>query len=152
MRRALGLHRNVRRDLHSTVTFAVSTVAAALLLIALLPAAASADRRGGWVLLGERSVSDARDHDTITVTAARGDFRRLQLRVLDRAVQFHAVKVHFANGETQELELREVIRPGGRSRAIDLEGRDRVIRTIELRYDAQSLGGRPARVRVYGLR
>ena len=154
MRLALGLdlHRNVRRRLHSTRTFAASTVAAALLLAALLPAAASADRRGGWVLLGERSVTDARDHDTIAVTAARGDFRRLQLRVLDRAVQFHAVKVHFASGETQELELREVIRAGGRSRVIDLEGRDRVIRSIELRYDAQSLGGRPARVRVYGLR
>lgn len=154
MRRALGLdlHRNVCRPLHSTVAFAATTVAAALLLAALLPGAASADRRGGWVLLGERSVTDARDHDTIAVTAARGDFRRLQLRVLDRAVQFHAVKVHFASGETQELELRDVIRAGGRSRAIDLEGRDRVIRSIELRYDAQSLGGRAARVRVYGLR
>jgi hypothetical protein len=154
MRRALGLdlHRNVRRPLHSTVAFVATTVAAALLLAALLPGAASADRRGGWVLLGERSVTDARDHDTIAVTAARGDFRRLQLRVLDRAVQFHAVKVHFASGETQELELRDVIRAGGRSRAIDLEGRDRVIRSIELRYDAQSLGGRAARVRVYGLR
>lgn len=154
MRRTFGLAllRNARRHGHRTWAFVAATVAAAVLLAALLPGAASADRRGGWVLLGERSVSDARDHDTIAVTAARGDFRRLQLRVLDRAVQFHAVKVHFANDETQELELREVIRPGGRSRAIDLEGHDRVIRSIELRYDAQSLGGRAARVRVYGLR
>jgi hypothetical protein len=133
------------------IAFAASTAVAALLLAALLPAAAEAARRGGWILLGERTVSDARDHDVIAVTAARGDFRRLQLRVLDRPVQFHSVKVHFANGETQELELREVIRAGGRSRAIDLEGRDRVIRSIELRYDAQALGGRTARVRVYGL-
>ena len=133
------------------IAIAAST-AAALLLAALLPADAAAARRGGWVLLGERSVSDARDHDTIAVTAARGDFRRLQLRVHDRAVQFHAVKVHFANDETQELELREVIKAGGRSRAIDLAGHDRVIRSIELRYDAQSLGGRTARVQVFGLR
>ena len=154
MRRTPGLdlHRDRRRHLHGAGAFAASALAAALLLAALIPAAASAGRRGGWVLLGERSVTDARDHDTLAVTAARGDFRRLQLRVLDRPVQFHAVKVHFASGETQELELREVIRAGGRSRAIDLEGRDRVIRSIELRYDAQSLGGRAARVRVYGLR
>ena len=133
------------------IASAASTALAALLLAALLPASAEAARRGGWTLLGERTVTDARDHDAIAVTSARGDFRRLQLRVLDRPVQFHSVKVHFANGETQELELREVIRAGGRSRAIDLESRDRLIRSIELRYDAQALGGRTARVRVYGL-
>jgi hypothetical protein len=122
-----------------------------LSLTLLLPTAAQAGPRG-WTLLGERRVSDAVDHDTLVVSAARGDFHRLQLRVLDRAVQFRHVVVHFANGDRQELELREVIPAGGRSRVIDLAGGDRVIRTIELRYDAQSLAGRAARVRVYGQR
>ena len=74
-----------------------------------------------------------------------------KLEVLDRAVQFRFMKLHFANGETQNVELRDVIPAGGESRVIDVEGvGDRVIRTVEFSYDAQSLGGKKARVRVFG--
>jgi hypothetical protein len=121
-----------------------------LLGLAALAGEAQADR--GWALLGERRVSDAADHDTIVVTAARGDFRKLQLRVFERPVQFRRVVVHFASGADQELALRDVIRAGGRSRPIDLAGGDRVIRSIDLWYDAQSLSGKSALVRVLGQR
>jgi len=47
------------------------------------------------------------------------------------------VKIHFGDGETQDVELRNVIPAGGESRVIDVEGRDRAIRSIEFRYDAQ---------------
>lgn len=133
---------------HRLVAF---TVLALLVAAALVPAEALAARRGGWVLLGERRVSDAVDHDVIPVSATRGDFRKLQLRVLDRGVQFRSCVIHFANGDDQNVELRDVIPAGGRSRVIDIAGGDRVIRSIELRYDAQALGGKTARVRVYGM-
>jgi hypothetical protein len=127
---------------------------ACITLVALLAGAIAlpqeAQARGGWTLLGERRVTDKLDHDTLFVTAARGDFRQVQLRVFERAVQFHKVVVHFANGEDQTLELRAVIPAGGRSRTIDLAGRDRVIRSIELWYDAQSIAGKGALVRVLG--
>lgn len=113
-----------------------------------LATAAIAERRG-WELLGERVVSDRVDHDTIVVTRAEGTFKALMIRVLERAVQFHSMKVHFANGETQDVALRDVIPAGGKSRVIDLEGHDRVIKTIEFVYDAQALGGRTAKVRVF---
>jgi len=96
-------------------------------------------------------VTDKLDHDTIVVTGARGEFRHLQFRVFERAVQFHKVVVHFGDGESQELALREVIRAGGRSRVIDLEGRARGIRSIDFWYDAQSIGhGKGALVKVFG--
>ncbi len=119
-----------------------------LVVVALLvPATADAGRR--WELLGSLTVSDAVDHDTLAVTGARGTFRRLKIEVEDRAVQFRDVKIHFANGGDQNVELRRVIRPGGESRLIDIEGRgDRAIRSIEFTYDAQSLGGK-ATVRVW---
>lgn len=113
-----------------------------------LATAAIAERRG-WELIGERVVSDRVDHDTIVVTRAEGTFKALMIRVLERAVQFHSMKVHFANGETQDVALRDVIPAGGKSRVIDLEGHDRVIKTIEFVYDAQALGGRTAKVRVF---
>ena len=123
----------------------------AVVLTLALPSAAAA--RDGWTLLGERRVTDRADHDTIAVTASRGDFRKLQFRVTGRPVQFHRVVVHFGDGSDQTIELREVIKAGNRSRVIDLEGGDRVIRSIDLWYDAQSIGrGKGALVRVFAQR
>ena len=64
-------------------------------------------------------------------------------------MQFREVKIHFGSGDSQNVELRRVIPAGGESRLIDIEGRgDRVIRSIEFLYDAQSLGGK-AKVKVW---
>ena len=129
----------------------IASLALLALVLGLVALPGTASAAGGWTLLGERRVTDKVDHDTIAVTAARGDFRHLQFRVTGRPVQFHKVVVHFGNGESQEIELREVIRAGGRSRVIDLEGHDRVIRSIDLWYDAQSIGrGKGALVKVFG--
>lgn len=127
----------------------------ALVLFTVLAAGTAEARRGRpagprWEFLGERTVTDKADHDVLTLTAARGTFRSLKLEVRGRAVQFHSVKIHFGDGETQDVELRNVIPAGGESRVIDIEGRDRVIRSIEFHYDAQSLLGKKAVVKVYG--
>jgi hypothetical protein len=127
----------------------VSTLLA-LALLALLPTPAAAGK--GWKFLGERTVTDRLDHDSIAVTVAAGDFTALQIRVKGVAVQFHSVKIRFGNGETQEVALREVIRAGGASRVIDVAGGDRVIRSVEFWYDSQSVRGRPALVRLFGRR
>jgi hypothetical protein len=105
-----------------------------------------------WVLLGQRAVNDRADHDVIVVTAAQGDFTKLKITVQRASVDFHRVVVHFGNGEKQEVELRHTIRAGGESRAIDLEGSDRVIRSVEFWYDANTIRGRRAVVRLFGMR
>jgi len=127
--------------------------ATALLLVlwmTLSTGTASAGRLRGWELIGQATVSDARDHDVIPVTGAQGNFRRVQVKVFERPVQFREMTIQFANGSDQNVELREVIRAGRSSRVIDLEGGDRTIRSIEFRYDAQSRGHR-AVVKVFGL-
>ena len=131
---------NVRKMVSMCVVLSLVTVAAPAL----------AGPRHDWVLLGERIVTDRADHDVIAVTARRGDFVALKLKVFDRPVDFHAMTVHFANGDTQDVELRDSIRAGGESRVIDLQGGDRVIRSIEFRYDAKSLAGKSARIKVFG--
>ena len=124
--------------------------ALALLLAVVLASSASAGPRRGWELIGERTVNDAVDHDTILVTRAEGTFRAIRIKVFERAVQFRKVTIHFANGADQEVELRHVIPAGGESRIIDVNGGDRVIRSIDFVYDAQSVGGHKALVRVFG--
>lgn len=127
-----------------------SVAAFALLFATVAAGALAADR--GWKLLGERTVTDGVDHDSIAVTAAEGDLEALQIRVRGRAVQFREVRVHYANGDEQVLELRDVIPAGGSSRVLDLAGDDRIVRRVEFRYDAQSAHGKKALIRLFGKR
>ena len=104
------------------------------------------------MLLGTRNVTDRADHDTVVVTGEQGDFRRIKLAVGRGAVSFQRVVVHFRSGGDQELELRETVRAGRETRAIDLRGGDRVIRSIEFWYEAKTIGRRGSVVRVFGLK
>lgn len=126
----------------------------ALALLALLgtaiPAAADAGR---WTKLGELHVSDRVDRDTLQVGAKKGTFDAIRLRVEGGAVQFHDLEIHFENGDVQDIALRSVIRRGGTSRVIDLEGGQRAIDKIVFVYDAQTRRrGKGARVEVHGRR
>jgi len=105
-----------------------------------------------WVMLGQRTVTDRIDHDVIYVTTAGGEFKALKIAVFRRPVEFKDVKVSFANGEVQDIKIRRVISPGEETRIIDLSGDNRVINRIEFWYDTQSILGRRAVVRVYGLK
>ncbi len=106
---------------------------------------------GNWVSLGQRNVTDRLDHDTVVVTASRGTFTAVKFTVQRRAVDFHRVVIHFANGGDQNVELRNTIRAGGESRVIDIDGADRVIRSIDFWYDTASIGrGQRATVRIFG--
>jgi len=128
----------------STVAFVVLT------LFGVLVAGAASAAKNDWEPLGTRNVTDKLDHDTIVVTAAEGTFTKLQVRVREAPVQFRSMKVHFANGETQDVALKDVIRPGKASRVIDLPGAARVIKSVDFVYDAQTLGKKGAVVRLFG--
>jgi hypothetical protein len=75
----------------------------------------------------------------------------VRFEVAGHAVDFHRVVIHFRNGDAQRVELRNTIRAGGQSRVIDVEGKDRAIRSIDFWYDAKTLGqGGKATVTVMG--
>lgn len=125
-----------------------------LAVFALCLSCASVGAQGGrWTLLGSRTVTDRADHDTVVVSERRGTFDAVRFEVRGRSVDFHRVVIHFANGADQAVEMRDTIRAGGASRAIDVDGRDRVVRSIEFWYDANTVGrGGRATVRVLGRR
>lgn len=127
-------------------------VAAAVVVAASVTGLAAQRARGpAWTLLGNRTVTDKKDHDTIIVTAARGSFNAIKLEVTGHAVDFQRVVIHFRNGEDQKLDLRNTIPAGGSSRDIDIEGANRIIKSIDFWYDAHTLGkGGHAVVRTLG--
>ena len=94
---------------------------ALMIVLGVVVSAPHAD--SDWVKLGERTVNHSVDHDQIVVTKSEGDFHRIALRVEGAPVQFYKVEVHYANGQVQNVELKDEIPAGGESRAIDLTGR-----------------------------
>lgn len=96
-----------------------------------------------WVRLGQAHVDGQHDHDNIEVGRAAGRYRFLQIRVEHAPIEFDRIIVHYGNGQAEPLQVREVIRRGGRSRAIPLAG-DRVVQSLELFYGkAHPLSARP---------
>lgn len=123
------------------------TFLAATFLFLALPATASA-----WVALGQRSAHSGIDRDEIQVGAKEGEFRKIKLEVKVVAVQFSKVVVHFADGSEQVVELRDRVRAGGETRAIDLEGGSRVIDKVVFWYKTARARKRDGTVQLFGHR
>lgn len=125
-----------------------------LLLLSGLTLVATAQRRNNdqerWEYLGQSNVDGKRDHDNIRVKA-RGYFQALQLRVQGGEIEFQRVVVHFENGADSEVEIRDRIRAGGQTRAIDLPGDNRRIDSVEVWYGRGNWGRSRPNLRLYGL-
>lgn len=123
----------------------------ASLLALLLTFGVAADaQRGYWQSLGTAYVDGGRDHDVIRVNA-RGSFTALQLGIKGGEIDFQRVVVHFENGGQQELDVRERIPAGGKTRPIDLKGDRRHIESVEFWYGKPTWRTRP-RVQLWGRR
>lgn len=110
----------------------------------------TADKARPWELLGSRKVNFALDRDEITVTRAEGVFTALQIKVKNGPINMHQMVVHYGNGETQEIALKENFRAGSESRVIDLPGNRRVIRKVVFVYDTKNFADSKAEVELWG--
>ena len=108
------------------------------------------DRGGRWEYLGQAHVDGREDHDRIAVNSGQS-FRSILLEVQGGGIEFNRVVVHFENGGDHEVDVRDRVRSGGRTRAIDLPGDRRRIRSVELWYEKGNWRRRPS-VNLYGRR
>ena len=106
---------------------------------------------GRWERLGDSRVDGRRDHDTIRVNA-RGRFRAIRFFVQGGEIEFQRVVVHFENGADTDVEVRERVRRDGTSRAIDLPGDERRIRSVEVWYGRGNWGRSRPQLVLYGRR
>ena len=102
-----------------------------------------------WVRLGEKDVDFHVDHDTI-VAQNKGRIREIHLKVMNAPIKFTKVVINYKDGEKKELEFLEDLQMDKESRSITIEGDGHVIKTIDLWYETDSLGGKKAKVTVYG--
>jgi hypothetical protein len=116
-----------------------------MLLWCFTPALHAAD----WVYLGNAHVDGQHDHDDIKVGGTQGRYRFLQIRVVNAPIQFDHIVVHYGNGEPQTIAVRDVIRAGGKSRAIELQG-DRYVQSFELWYAKADPGSSKPELTLWG--
>jgi hypothetical protein len=110
------------------------------------------DRYGGqWEELGCQSVGLLGDRDAIRVGRREGRFKAIKLHVSGNAVNILDLKVIYANGDPDDIQVRSEIREGGETRPMDLRGRERSIDRIELIYRAKPNFRGRARVCALGL-
>ncbi len=126
-------------------------ISVGLLLALIFSASAHAQYGERWDYLGSAHVDGDQDHDNIHVGRHDGRFRAIQLRVSGGEIFFERVLVHYGNGQTEELVIRDRIPSGGATRAIDLPGDRRVIGSVELWYGKGRWEHRP-KVSLFGLR
>lgn len=131
---------------------ALAFASAAVMASALLVGAAEARRDGmrNWELLGRQQVGFNVDRDVIHVGRRDGDFTRIKLRVEGNDVEFYDLKVVYGNGQRDDIRIRNRIRAGGETRAIDLKGGARFIRRVEMVYRSRPNFKGQAVVEVWG--
>lgn len=133
-----------RRDFLTFAGLALAATTAA-------PFAASAAPTGEeWVLLGTERVGKNPERDVISVGRRDGHFERIMFKVYGNDVRVGDVKVVFGNGQSDHLNVRELIRDGQSSGVFHVPGHDRVIERVELIYQSEHTWRRSATVEVYG--
>lgn len=112
-------------------------LAGALLTLGLAaPASAHIANPGWqqWQLIGTRDVRNHADHDTI-FAQGHDRYRQVKLCVYQRPVRLYDLDVVYRNGGHQDLNVRNVLRPGECTRAIDLDGNRRDIKFVTMAYE-----------------
>jgi len=115
------------------------------------PGAAPAQAKK-WKTLGECTVGRGATRDVITVAGQEDPVRKIKFRVRRADVRLLDVKIQFADGDIQDVKLREFVRAGKSSRSIDLYGKGRSIRRVEFLCAAGTGTGSRALVRLVGKR
>lgn len=119
-------------------------------LLVIITAATASAQQGTWENLGSRKVSHRVDHDEIMVTWTDGVFDAIKIVVTGAPLTMHKCVVHFGNGTSQEIELRNNFTQGSDSRIVDLAGNNRIINRISFWYDTKGLLRGKATVTVFG--
>ena len=101
-----------------------------------------------WELIGQRTVSRKVERDTIPVVG-RDRHKEIMLCVYNAPVRLKNFDVRFANGGKQDVAVRNVIGAGQCTRAIDLKGNKRDIKSVALTHQSLGFFKRGALVKVF---
>jgi hypothetical protein len=104
-------------------------------------------RPAQWELVGQRLVNFRGSRDNIPVMG-RDRHQQIMVCVYNQPVRIADLGVTFRNGAKQDIAVRNTIGAGQCTRAIDLKGQKRDLKSVNLAYKALGFG-RGALVKVF---
>ena len=110
-----------------------------------------AQNKLAWDKLGTEAVDYAIDHDVVKLQENSTEtYTSLKLKVLNGTVNIHKATVHFANGDTQDINLPKEVNKTNDGQLIDLKGNKRKIEKVTFWYDTKGPADNKAVVEVWG--
>lgn len=134
-----------------TKTLLLFSVVAALFSFTTLKSTKTTSAKSGdWFFLEDKNVGFGVDHDVIHFGNWKDDVRQIKLKITDGPLKMYSMKIHFDNGEVQDVSMRMRFAQGSESRVIDMNGGLRHLTKIEFTYETKGFARGRARVAVWG--
>ena len=112
-----------------------------LLMFALAMLAAVSTRALGaddddkdWKVMGDAKIERKSGTAKIDVGGEEGLAKRIKFEVRGADVEFKKVTVTYESGDPEEIDVRDEVRRGGKTRAIDLKGGNRAIKKVLIAF------------------
>jgi ABC-type glycerol-3-phosphate transport system substrate-binding protein len=134
------------------ITLIAAMLMAALTVLALAPAPAAAadDADKDWKVLGDAQIEKKGGTAEIKVGGEEGLVKRIKFEVRGTDVEFKKVTITYENGDPEQVDIRDKVRRGGKSRTIDLKGGNRVIKKVLIAFKLDKEADRDARIVLMG--
>lgn len=108
------------------------------------------DDEKDWKVMGNAKLEKKGGTATIEVGAKEGLVKRIKFEVRGTDVEFKKVTVTYEKGDPEEVEIRDKVSRGDKTRAIDLEGSNRVIKKVVIAFKLDKDVDRDARIVLMG--
>ena len=132
-----------------TVLSILLMTAAAVLIFAPVRAVAAEEEKD-WKVLGDAQIEKKGGTAEIKVGGEEGLVKRIKFEVRGTDVEFKKITITYENGDPEQVEIRDKVRRGGKSRAIDLKGGNRVIKKVLIAFKVDKDADRDARIVLMG--
>jgi hypothetical protein len=120
------------------------------LAVAMLAASVRADDENDWKVLGSAKIERKSGTTTIDVGGGEGLVKRIKFEVRGSDVTFKKATVTFEGGDPEEIDVRDEVRRGGKTRAIDLKGGNRAIKKVLIAFKVDKDTDRDAAIVLLG--
>jgi hypothetical protein len=98
-------------------------------------------------LLGTLAVQPKLQRDVLRVGAREGQYKSIRMVVRQGTIEVYDLQVVYGSGAPDNIAVRQTFKPGSSSRVIDLKGKTRAIKHINVIYKSKV----PAKVQFYGV-
>jgi hypothetical protein len=105
---------------------------------------------GNWRFLGSVKAGHSGDHDEIIVSGPYDSYRRLKIKVTNSPLNMQKMAVVYFDGAPENIQIKDNIPEGGESRAIDLKGGKRKIRSVQFWFETKGFLNGKAEVTLFG--